>query len=371
MRYESALHLQDELEVAIDSHMPDDYHVSGHKSYIAKPLELAYKPLEMAADWLSFGSSAVLSVKRRARLFPRTSSLNVIGTTPPMLGIARGLQREGYRIAVRVESVDQAKSPLMERIYEEARGEVDVRVVGRIMPQTAGVGWDPTSRTRPLRIGVSVAHRSCNSGTVGLFVKDSESRPFLMSNNHVLADVNLASRGDAIFQPGHGDGGVKEDRIGSLEHFIPLSQTGLNYADCAYCTLEDGIAYDPAMLPDGAELGGLKSANPEELLADDAPVLKFGKASGVTRGTISSANFSPRIWYDNTRITFARQIEIEGIDGPFSINGDSGSLVYGLPGDTRTALGIGLLFAGSAAMNVSYASPLETVLGTLKLELAT
>lgn len=48
--------------------------------------------------------------------------------------IALGVARRGreYRLAVRVQRPSLARSPLMDRITRGAKGEVDVRIVGRI-----------------------------------------------------------------------------------------------------------------------------------------------------------------------------------------------------------------------------------------------
>src|SRR3546814_8805883 len=47
---------------------------------------------------------------------------------------------------------------------------------------------------------------------------------YILSNNHVLANSNNATPGDAVLQPGPFDGGTDPaDRIASLSRFIPIT----------------------------------------------------------------------------------------------------------------------------------------------------
>jgi hypothetical protein len=49
----------------------------------------------------------------------------------------------------------------------------------------------------------------------------------MLSNNHILANVNIASPGDAILQPGSRDGGiVPADVVGTLHKFHVLQPSG-------------------------------------------------------------------------------------------------------------------------------------------------
>ncbi len=65
-----------------------------------------------------------------------------------------------------------------------------------------------TSRWRPAPAGVSLGHYRITAGTFGCLVRDRASgAPLMLSNNHVLANSNDATVGDAILQPGPADGG--------------------------------------------------------------------------------------------------------------------------------------------------------------------
>jgi hypothetical protein len=119
--------------------------------------------------------------------------------------IALGIARKGreYRLAVRVQRSALMTSPLVEHITSEARGEADVRLVGRIEKRTPAAISEPwfRQRIRPLLIGSSVGHVRVTAGTIGAFVQRG-GKTFILSNNHVLADENRGTNGDAVVQPG-------------------------------------------------------------------------------------------------------------------------------------------------------------------------
>ena len=71
-------------------------------------------------------------------------------------------------------------------------------------------------------IGVSTGHPDITAGTIGARVK-SGGNVWALSNNHVYADANAASAGDAVIQPGTYDGGSSSaDDIGMLSDFEPI-----------------------------------------------------------------------------------------------------------------------------------------------------
>ena len=72
---------------------------------------------------------------------------------------------------------------------------------------------------RPVPIGVSGGQPDVTAGTIGARVSDGR-RTFALSNNHVFANRNDASRGDNILQPGRVDGGTDPaNSIGTLHDF--------------------------------------------------------------------------------------------------------------------------------------------------------
>jgi len=90
-------------------------------------------------------------------------------------------------------------------------------VTGMIMARS-----DPTLRQRPAPLGYSVGHFAITAGSIGARVVDGNGNVYILSNNHVLANSNGASIGDAIYQPGPYDGGTAADQIASLYAYKPI-----------------------------------------------------------------------------------------------------------------------------------------------------
>lgn len=231
----------------------------------------------------------------------------------------------------------------------------------------------PVDRTarfdRPVPIGVSTGHPAITAGTIGCRVTDG-TNVYALSNNHVYADENLAHIGDAVIQPGTLDGGASPaDDIGTLADFEPI--VFYNYAyppiPIPTNTMDAAIALSPTGLlgkttpSDG--YGTPKSATASALLSINAPVKKYGRTTGLTKGKIWAANATVDVGYGPGKTArFVGQIIIT--PGTFSAGGDSGSLVVmdagkgRNPSDDRKP--VGLLFAGSSTHTI--ACPINPVL---------
>lgn len=275
------------------------------------------------------------------------------------LGIAAGRTPNDYRLAVRIQHRDLIGSAKLEAIQQAARNEVDIQYIGLLKKRQA-----QRQRVRPLRIGYSVGHTAITAGTIGAFVRTAfDPRPRLLSNNHVLADEDRAAVGDAIIQPGRFDGGdIATDRIATLERFQALTVTEVNHVDAALALLLEDVDFSM----DIDELGrpcGL--AAPEEVVH----VAKVGRTTGLTRGAITAIEVdNVVVEFATAQLRFDNQIEMAGPGQPFSLGGDSGSLIV----DGADARAVGLLFAGSDLggphdTGVTYANPLTAVFERLDI----
>ena len=85
---------------------------------------------------------------------------------------------------------------------------------------------DQRLRLRPVMPGTSTGHYEITAGTIGAIV-EVDGDVMLLSNNHVFANENLASLGDAILQPGDYDGGSlgRGDKVGELRDYVPIHFT--------------------------------------------------------------------------------------------------------------------------------------------------
>jgi hypothetical protein len=310
---------------------------------------LAAKPLALAA--LAIGARAMAKVDPIQRTMA--------------LGIVRKGEKD-FRLAVRIQSLALAGSPQLAAIRKWAKDEVDVRYVGRIVKRA--VAWHQ-SRQRPLLIGVSVGHYRITAGTLGCFVKTRQGGGIrLLSNNHVLADENAGRRGDAIIQPGQFDQGRRgRDTVGKLDRFVRLKRSRPNDVDAALATVLKEIQCDQTTLRDSGALRGVATAP----LDIGEEVCKVGRTTGRTRGGVTAFELdNVVVGYDLGNLRFDNQIEIEGADaGPFSQGGDSGSLIV-----NRGRQAVALLFAGgdqggANGKGLTYANPIDRVLGELGVDL--
>jgi hypothetical protein len=298
------------------------------------------------------------------------SLATVTGNEPTVaLGVAPGRGGGDYRVAIRVQRralAGEALNEALGRIGDIARGEHDIRVIGRVRKRAAP--WHRRSQ-RPLLIGASIGHVDITAGTLGCIAFHTVSRqPVLLSNNHVLADEDRGQRGDAILQPGKADRGRDPKHlVGRLLRARPLRPGGINTVDAAIATIEDGLFFDPMTLTGLGDLAGARAApaDPGEAVS------KVGRTTGLTRGRVTAVELDDVVvGFEAGDIRFDNQIEIESTGaGPFSAGGDSGSLIV-----DRNLEGIGLLFAGSDeggsnGAGLTYANEIGRVLRALKIEL--
>jgi uncharacterized membrane protein YgcG len=286
----------------------------------------------------------------------------------------------------------------------------DVREVGKIFAFKAR-----TDRWRPVPGGVSIGHYLISAGTLGAIVKDTTTgEKLILSNNHVMANSNSASKGDAIIQPGAADGAIyPDDRIAVLERFIPIqfpgsgnggngggggnggdgnggggNGNGGNGGGCAIAKSTSGVLnFAAKMLGSKHRLIPVKIlstvnevdaavAKPidDSLIRDDIidigvitgtkpaainmQVRKSGRTSGTTTGIIELLDATVDVGYGGSLVTtFENQFIANAMSSP----GDSGSLVV----DGTQPLAVGLLFAGSDVSTII--NPIDRVLDLLNV----
>lgn len=286
-----------------------------------------------------------------------------------------------------------------------APSELVPKSVGAIPTDVQEIGviramQSPTDRLRPAPGGCSIGHKDVTAGTLGCLVYRGQDL-LILSNNHVLADCNRGRRGDAVLQPGKQDGGTLNDQIAVLEDFITINfgggsdggggtpdptpggcsasamlarglralsqvvgpkaevtstiqaQAGANLVDCALARPLAATLVDTRILNVGKPRGtGTATLNME--------VVKSGRSSGFTRGTIKQIDVTVSVEYSGAgTATFSDQLVASGMSKP----GDSGSII--LDADSRV---VGLLFAGSDAATMI--NPIQSVLSALNIRIA-
>ena len=223
-------------------------------------------------------------------------------------------------------------------------------VTGMIMARS-----NPTLRLRPAPLGFSVGHFAITAGSIGARVVDGNGNVYVLSNNHVLANSNGASIGDAIYQPGPYDGGTAADQIATLFAFKPIDFSGgANTFDAAIArstTADLGFASpsDDGYGAPSTQIVAFDNLN--NLLG--LPVQKYGRTTKLTHGQITGINGTVTVCYEVLYIfcvksaTFTNQLIVDA--SGFSGGGDSGSLIVTDDGQSRP---VGLLFAGSSTQTI-------------------
>ena len=245
----------------------------------------------------------------------------------------------------------------------------------------------PRDRWRPVvPPGVSVGHYRVTAGTFGCLVH-REGEAFILSNNHVLADMNDGRQGDAVLQPGAADSGTADDCVATLADYVPLdfgtsppecslaewSAKLLNYVAGAFGSSHQLQAVKRTEGINQVDAALARPLSPDlvsnEILNIGAPVgvgtvtlgtevQKSGRTTDHTQGTVTQIDATVRIDYRGPSALFTGQF----ITSPMSQPGDSGSAVLDM--DKRV---VGLLFAGSDAATIN--NPIGEVLSALNVEL--
>jgi hypothetical protein len=236
-----------------------------------------------------------------------------------------------------------------------------------------------TRRYRPVPGGCSIGpEMSVSAGTLGGWVCDqSDDTIVLLTNNHVICNLDTEPTLRRVVQPGRLDGGrLPGDVIGSLKRAVTLSTVAntptavapVSVVDAAIGTItpdrtDHVIDIAPAIYEVQAPTLGMR-------------VQKRGRTTRLTtNGRVTSINVTIDITYRNrTRLgQIANSFLVSSTDGNgFSATGDSGSLIFNQQaGEVDGTLPVvGLLVAGGQASDgtpITIANDINAVFGALNL----
>lgn len=307
---------------------------------------------------------------------------DVLMANPGVVGTGVGLNADGEPVVVILTETRGVRG--LPRTLDGV--SVVVRQAGRIYAlhhrSWHGGGEEDTGGTtpaeparnerwlRPVPPGVSTGHPDITAGTIGARVIDETGNVYALSNNHVYANENQASTGDAVIQPGAYDNGSSPgDDIGTLYDFeliqFPASNCnaslGTSDPDCN--VIDAAIASTTtALLDNSTPSDGY--GTPKSTTAQAYPnqkVKKYGRTTGLTKGSVYVINATVDVGYSGGVARFVNQIVIQ--PGGFSAGGDSGSLIV-VDGKGRDKAHnnepVGLLYAGSSFFTI--ANPIDAVL---------
>ncbi|MBW2738875.1 MAG: hypothetical protein JRE64_08510 [Deltaproteobacteria bacterium] len=282
---------------------------------------------------------------------------------PNVLGVGIGYKEIGGKettelcIKVYVEKKLPQKELSAKEIVAETVDKIktDVQEVGLIeaLPYK--------NRIRPARPGYSIGHYKITAGTFGCLVRDTcyPCRIHILSNNHVLANSNVANIGNPILQPGSVDGGTyPADMIARLSRFIPIRFNNpalYNLVDAAIAlpTNHRNVIVSVVTL-------GIPKGTVEAILG--MSVVKSGRTTQTTAGKVIGVDVTLAVGYGGGKVAhFKNQI----LTTNMSQGGDSGSLLMSRADQKAT----GLLFAGSSRVTVH--NNIANVLIALGVEIVT
>ncbi|NNL85934.1 MAG: hypothetical protein HKP27_09790 [Myxococcales bacterium] len=329
--------------------------------------ELLHGETALPREFHRFGATKALAAKASQLHTRRPRSVGMA------LGIAKGTMSGDYRLSVRIQVRGKPGNELAARVVQRTKGECDIRFLRDVRAKQSAAWY--RKRRRPLEAGLSVSLAGPveTAGTLGCIVEDAKQH-YILSNNHVLANINNAEAGDPVVQPGTLDRApTSASLIGVLERFIPISFKRSNLVDAAVAALFPDIEFYAAWTE---ALPGVVQGTKKLTVSDlGRPVFKAGRTTGVTEGHISSVDVD-RLAVDMADpgtppklAEFSDQIEVQGSNGRgFSGAGDSGSLIV-----DRRGRAVALLFSGGTdretGQPITFANRIENVLRELAVKI--
>ncbi len=340
----------------------------------------AERDVERAKEFVEIARITEAQDKHEAELLKLK---NVVGVAVS-LKMTKGKLTEEYSLTILVEEkLAKTKVSKKSLVPSELDGvPTDVIEVGKIEALTFN------ARVRPTLPGYSIGHNNITAGTFGCLVRDirrccsslendrgkiptqkeSYGDYLILSNNHVLADVNQGNAGDLILQPGPFDGGVyPSDGFATLERFEPIVLSPrLNFPPPGYppgFNLVDAAVARPIYGRDvtASIIGLIMPQGIDQAASVGALVIKAGRTTQVTTGRVlaTNATISPIGYGDAGVAAFRHQI----LTTAMSAGGDSGSLLMDI-----NLNAVGLLFAGSPFVTIhNHIADVETALGVRPL----
>ena len=320
-------------------------------------------------------------------LFAQERNAEQLATYPNVLGVATGRKIRGGQltdeICVQVFVERKVSAELLadwQRLPSSVVGYAEESVGTDVIEITLPEAHQDTTRYRPVPGGCSIGpESSISAGTLGGWAgDDTDDTVALLTNNHVISNLDTMPAARRVLQPGRFDGGVLPgDVIGSLKRDVPLAtipfgptppNPPVTAVDAAIGTID--VDRNDQVLQIGPAIYELQAP------AVNMDVQKRGRTTRLTtNGRILSVNGTFNVSYRNqTRLgRIANSFVIRSTDGNvFSAAGDSGSLIFNQQRGTLegTFPVVGLLYAGGAMGDgtpITLACDINAVFGALNL----
>jgi hypothetical protein len=306
-----------------------------------------------------------------------------------VIGVATGFRMRGGEFTDEVvvqifveRKVEEQRLNPWERVPSNVLGYERAEVATDVIETTLPEAQQDTTRYRPVPGGCSIgAEARINAGTLGGWACDSRDEAIvLLSNNHVISNLDTLPVLTRIVQPGQFDGGIlPDDVISDLKRHVPVNTvanppTGpvpTSVVDAAIGQIDPDIDIEHDVIDIGPAIYEVRAP------ALNMNVQKRGRTTQLTaNGRITSVGMTFNTTYRNaTRISSIQNaFRITSMDGnAFSASGDSGSLIFDQTAGTLqgTLPVVGLLYAGGTFANgtpFTDANDINAVFGALGLE---
>ncbi len=241
------------------------------------------------------------------------------------------------------------------------------------------LGGEPYSLFRShYACGSSISPGNARSaGTLGAIVEDAQGVRYGLTNNHVTGGCNNTRVGLPVAAPGIMDvqvGFHDPFTVGWHHSVLPMRQGDPNSVNIGGNTDAALFRLNPK-----AQLSSHQGSfypTPTRVLdpEEDMKVEKVGRTTTHTTGVIEAeiagpfpVNYKTTAWHSphestsfQGQVFFEPVFLIRGDGGPFSLPGDSGSLVVTQESDSKRAA-IGLIFAGREP-DAAYTLPIRPIL---------
>lgn len=211
---------------------------------------------------------------------------------------------------------------------------------------------DP-SRYRPVKGGCQIsATNSTGTGTLGAFVLNQQNEVCLLTASHVVKEQGV------VFQPGS-ENPDPNDAIADIISGYSIINSSV---DAAIAKIRAGVNWNNWVAEIGAVYGSYNIPTKDVDPLTGYSVQKRGAKTGLTYGYVAFLDMV-MVEKDGRRVYGQYGIS-KYKNGVFGLGGDSGSVVLNEQNQV-----VALLIGGEPDGSLCYATPIQTVLDTLKITL--
>ena len=343
-----------------------------------RAMRAGYSEAKRAKDSFMLGwfrQQALPALETRGPAMPLWASQDATVEAHNVVGAGVGLRHTNGKFTGEiclkvfvVTKVSDSRVPENLRVPPQFEGvKTDVEEVGVIR---AAIG--NAAEGRPILGGAAIGHEDLAPpgkmafGTAGGLVVvslDGNDSLCLLSNNHVIANVNNPTGNDGIVQPGPTFGAPDPSAVVArlVSNFPPIIFGGDNLVDAAVGTTTTG--------PTGCcspQFHGFGEISQQWITpAIGMSVIKSGARTGFTTGVVTGMHASVPVNYNGQSATLTDQLQITGVAGQFADEGDSGSLV--VEATTMQPAGLVVAVGNGPSGPVTWANSIDNVVSALSI----